>query len=378
MKTLIVFGAGDFGSQLARMLDHPDMKKSLGDLEIKYFSDNDRAKWGSYVCGIPVLRPKDMLEHLEEVDGVCISSPKIVDDVMKQLLDMGVKSPVYLTPSYVYEYLWGLDMPPLVEMDITKPRLPVLEYTIVAHCILKCKGCLTASNVRKEFFDDPDWFEKQVKRIKELFSGVRSLRILGGEPLLHERLLDFIYIARRAFPDAELVIISNGLLIPNCSNSFLRAIHKMDAIFSITVYQPTGVIKKKIIRLLSMNQVKYEFRGAVYVFRKSISLKKAYCAEDVFANCPKCPSVVNGILACEKYQELQIMRECFDIDVNDCEKGLAIDIFQTKLNGWEINDFLSKPSQLCAHCALYSGDPAAEFPWVCNHTKAEVSDWILE
>lgn len=378
MKTLIVFGAGHFGEQLAKMLGHSDMKKSLGDLEIKYFADNDRAKWRKHICGIQVLRPEAILEHLEEVDGICISSPNIVDDVMKQLLDMGVKSPVYLTPGYVYEYLWGPDMPALVEMDITKPRLPVLEYLIVAHCNLKCKGCVSASNVREKNFDDPDWFETQAKRIKELFSGVRTLRILGGEPLLHERLLDFITIARRTFPDAELTIISNGLLIPECSSELLQALHKLDVTFSITEFQPTGLIMRKIKKILSTNQVKYELRGAVYVFRKSISLKNTLCAEDAFANCPKCTALVDGILACGEYHTLQLIRQCFDVNVNDSDKGLGINIFETMLNGWEINEFLSKPSRLCAYCVSYPCDRAAEFPWECNHTKAEVSDWVME
>ncbi len=379
MKSLIVFGAGHNGAQLAKMLNNPAINHSLGDLQIKYFACNTREKWDGYYCGLPVVSPVEMLKHLDEVDGICISTPANVDDIMKQLLDMGVTKPVYLTPSYVYEYLWGPDMPPMVEMDITKPRLlPTLSYPIVSHCNLKCKGCATASNVRKSFFDHPDWFEKQMRRIKELFSGVRLLTILGGEPLLHERLFDFVAIARRTFPDAELRIFSNGLLIPECSNELLQALHRLDVGFTITSFQPTGVIKGKITSLLSRNQVKYAFTGPVYTFRRSFNLKKAYCAEDVFANCPKCTAIVDGILACGGYHALQFVRKCFDVDVNDSEKGLGIDIFQTKLDGWEINDFMLKPSQLCAYCTLYYNDPAAEFPWVCNHTEAEARDWVLE
>jgi len=378
VKSLIVFGAGHNGAQLANMLNNPAINHSLGDLQIKYFTCNTREKWGGYCCGLPVVSPVEMLQHLDDVQGICISTPANVDDIMKQLLDMGVTKPVYLTPSYVYEYLWGPDMPPLVEMDITKPRLPMLVYSIVAHCNLKCKGCGTISNVNKRFFDDPDWFEKQARRIKELFSGVRLIQILGGEPLLHERLLDFIAIARRTFPDAELMIVSNGLLIPDCSNELLHAFHKSDVTFLITVYPPTGVIKGKIKCLLSRNHVKYVFSEPVYTFKRCINLKKAYCAEDVFANCLKCTTVLDGILACGIYHVLQQLRQFFDIDVNDCEKGLGINIFKTELNGWEINEFLSKPSKLCAYCALYSGDPVAEFPWVCNHTEVEASDWIIE
>lgn len=85
MRSLIVFGAGHNGAQLAKMLNNSAINHSLGDLQIKYFTCNTREKWGSYYCGLPVVSPVEMLKHLDEVDGICVSTPANVDDIMKQL-----------------------------------------------------------------------------------------------------------------------------------------------------------------------------------------------------------------------------------------------------------------------------------------------------
>lgn len=378
MKKWIVFGAGNNGVHLAQMLQNKDICKTTGNVEIKFFADNAAEKWGDYVYGIPVIAPEEIRNYKDKVDGICISTSKEINSIIKQISDMDIDLSVYMTPDYVYRYMWGPDMPAFAEIDITKPFIPVLEYLIVDHCILKCKGCLTASNIRKARFDSPDNFERTMKRIKELFSGVGSLRILGGEAFLHKDIADFIWIARNLFPTAEIVIISNGLLIPSLPDEVVRLLHKLDIVVSISQYQPTGERQRAIENVLKANCVRYHFRGAVYTFRKSINMDGKYDIERTFKRCGRCPSVINDTLACEKYQEIQLLKQVFHFDIGEWVNDLGIDIFSTEMSGWEINDFLSKPSRLCAYCATYSGDPNIEYKWECNHTDADLGDWIYQ
>lgn len=54
------------------------------------------------------------------------------------------------------------------------------------------------SNIRDEWYISIDKFERDMKRIGELFNGkVDCIHILGGEPLLHPQINALLKIARK-------------------------------------------------------------------------------------------------------------------------------------------------------------------------------------
>jgi len=71
--------------------------------------------------------------------------------------------------------------------------LPNLEYLIVHHCNLNCKGCNKFSPISEEYFADIVEFKKDIIKISELFN-IQEFKILGGEPLLHPKLNKFINV----------------------------------------------------------------------------------------------------------------------------------------------------------------------------------------
>ena len=93
-----------------------------------------------------------------------------------------------------------------------KYYLRVFEVDITDKCNLKCASCLHFSPLTTEpFFYSEDVFESDIKRMSELFN-CSEIRLLGGEPLLHDKLKNLIDIVYKYFPKVKLLIMSNGIL----------------------------------------------------------------------------------------------------------------------------------------------------------------------
>ncbi|MDR2132230.1 MAG: radical SAM protein [Clostridiales Family XIII bacterium] len=98
-----------------------------------------------------------------------------------------------------------------------KPR-PIEEMTfeinIADHCNMSCQMCDHYSQLAEAHCVDPGIFERDITRMGEIFDHkIACITLLGGEPTLHPRITELIKIARRAFPSAELIILTNGLLL---------------------------------------------------------------------------------------------------------------------------------------------------------------------
>lgn len=385
-KRVICFGAGDRGRQLCKMLCNPVLRKSLGDIEIRFFSDNavkehdyDVVPIEKYIEGIKIISP-DEINQCHDIDGIIITTSKIVDEAAKQLKDLEIKIPVYLVPDYVYEYKWSEQMPPFVLIDITKPRMPYLECRIVEHCNLNCKGCGGVSNICEEHFVDIDNYEKDLKALKGLFSGIKQFHLLGGEPLLHPELEDFIIKTRMYFPDSKIVVHSNGLLVPKLAQKVLDAMNKYAVDFLFTLYPVTGKIKRRIENRLNAAAVKYVFTSPVYEFRKIINIKGDYDPKEIYKMCAKCINLIDGTLSCGMGKVMQIIENKFHVSICEDKGQHCIDIHTTEYDGWQINEILDSPFNLCAYCSEPNSCEDNEqnvFLWSCGTTPS-LDEFIVQ
>lgn len=378
MEKIIIFGAGKYGRLLHRMLNCPNIR--IGDTvqKVEYFCDNNQLL-GEYVDGVKLIRPHQ-IKNIDEEYLIYISSNHIVDSVMKQLFELGIKNKVYLIPDSVYHFqLEGLFR---IEMDISKPRLPYLECAIVRHCNLNCKGCSAFATIRGKEMMDVCKFEDDLKALKNLYSGIKYFKLFGGEPLLHPQLKEFIEKARQYFPDAELVVHSNGLLVLTVEKEILQIMSEHSVKFVFSVYPATGHIKRKIEQTLKQMDVVYEFREPVYEFKKIIDIKGRYDAEEIYKNCCKCINLIDGTLSCGIGYAMQWLEEKFDIEICKDKRQNCIDIHTTDLSGWQINAKLDSPSNLCSYCAFMDMDTVNDdnyYTWKCiGKEETQLTDWILD
>jgi hypothetical protein len=101
-----------------------------------------------------------------------------------------------------------------MEQAETKPfPLPLgLEMDIAHACNLHCRSCTHYSDYGLKgvvaLSDGARWLGAVAKRLAP-----KSLHLLGGEPTLNPQLCDFIWVVRDLFPEAEVGVVSNGLLL---------------------------------------------------------------------------------------------------------------------------------------------------------------------
>jgi len=58
--------------------------------------------------------------------------------------------------------------------------------------------------------------------------GLRRLTITGGEPLLYNKIILGLFIIRRNFPDAEIALVTNGILLEKAAENLVKA--KLDRV----------------------------------------------------------------------------------------------------------------------------------------------------
>ncbi len=115
------------------------------------------------------------------------------------------------------------------------------EVSLVDHCNLSCQMCDHYSQLSEPWFVDMEQFERDMARMGELFEHkIAAISLLGGEPTLHPCIIDCMRITRGQFPDAEVIVLTNGTLLLQLETSgqrnFWQACRDYDVHIIVTVY----------------------------------------------------------------------------------------------------------------------------------------------
>jgi len=103
-----------------------------------------------------------------------------------------------------------------------------LRISVIDRCNFRCPYCMPED----QFADDAVFLSKnerlrfeEIERIARAFvaSGVRKLRLTGGEPLLRRELPQLVRMLR-AIPEVEdIALTTNGVLLPRCAAALREA-----------------------------------------------------------------------------------------------------------------------------------------------------------
>jgi len=264
-----------------------------------------------------------------------------------------------------------------IPIDNSKPRLDYLEIEISNICNLNCKGCSEFSNLVCEVNQvDHNAFRRDLERIKYFFWGVGKIRLLGGEPLKNPDFIKFIKTAREIYPDSDLRLVTNGLLIPVLKNNDLEEIKKLNCSFDVSNYPPTKRILKTIKNRLNQSGIVYHISTPVRFFFKLFLPEPLESPDESYKNClfTHCHSLGGGYLsACSHQFWAYRLNTVFDLNYPVEEK---IDIYRTSYSGWELDEIFKKPLDFCRYC------PKGMVPyrWKSGVTKekARPEDWIAK
>lgn len=255
-----------------------------------------------------------------------------------------------------------------------KPRLHRLVVHITDHCNLNCAGCTHFSNIASPAYANVDDFERDIKRLAELFSTISEIYLLGGEPLLHPDVAGFMRATREAFPDSRINVMTNGVLAHRMEAPFWQALHDYDAVLVCDLYP----IALKVDRV---NALAEEYGATIEwtesrdeFFRLPIDPKGGHDAADAFRRCRwvnNCPILRDGKLyPCAYIAYVDILKDTFGLDGMEVTDRDWISIYDEH-DGYKVMDFLINPVPWCQYCDF---DSMQMRPW--SRSKHDAGEWI--
>lgn len=235
----------------------------------------------------------------------------------------------------------------------------LIEFHIVEHCNLNCKGCIHFSPLADKSFITLKTYRDDVKKIANITIGcVREVHILGGEPLLHPELIKILKITRSYFKTSEIKLISNGILVLSQKESFWQAMKQNNIHLSVTEY-PIKINYKQISHLTKKYGIKYSFyapskENAQWHFPIDItgSQDEQYSYDNCRKgnNCTNINIIKGKLYMCPICSNIKYFNKFFKKDCK-IEESDYLKISEIK-NIEEINKFISHPSPFCKYCNI--------------------------
>lgn len=241
------------------------------------------------------------------------------------------------------------------------------EISLADHCNLSCQMCDHFSQLSKPWYVDMEQFDKDLEQMGRIYEHrIGYITLLGGEPTLHEGLIDCIKIVRREFPDSQLIILTNGVKLLELEHgkngNLWQACRDYNVHITVTVYPiklDYGKIEDKakeygVSLAMSSNIHASELTKVVKISdRHTMDLEggveKFYCVNCLYFN--KFNVLKDGKLyMCPIAAHSNILNEKFGIRL-ELSKDDALDI--SSVDSWEeIADFSSWHVPFCRYCDL--------------------------
>ncbi len=260
-----------------------------------------------------------------------------------------------------------------------KSQIPILHIHLTDHCNLNCRGCDNFSPLSPEVFADIAVFERDCARMSELGSErVQEIQLLGGEPLLHPQVIDFLTISRNYFPETTIKMITNGVLLLKQKPEFWDACRRNNIEIVVTKY-PIKIDHEAIEQFAKQQGVQFSFYGSTAEVEKNmqcmpLDLSGKQNARDSFLRCSsanRCIALDNGkIYTCAVIPYVKYFNAHFNKNLPVTQADY-IDIYKAK-NIDEILEFLSKPMPFCRFCNQRG------MIWDIGYgvSKKEIKEWI--
>ena len=374
-----------FGCRDGAYLNEQIKKNGQARYETICFCDNKAELHGSYIDNLSVLPFEELVQKYQsrEIDAVIIAVRKGYSRfrIIEQLQNAGVTKIILVKPSVLtyrlpivfdeknplYNLQW-LDM-----QIVSKPIIHHLEANLADGCNLNCRGCLHFSNLyRKDEIPDSNELLDSIAEIAK-HCEIFQFRVLGGEPLLNPDLEEFLIKLRKILPNADLAVISNGILIPKMPESLFKTMKENYIGFNLTLYSPTLKMKDRIYEVLDKSGVAYGSHEA-----KTDKFEKFLCLEpnDIdlkpYEVCePRGILVVKEkcLYRCPVEAYIDKYYERFNIDLKAPD---GINIFEFK-GDWNrlVVDLYLRPRSLCNFCSTES----SFYEW--SNGKPEKDDWLV-
>jgi len=376
MAKYIIMGAGNVGKANFELLEKFDMGQNIVG-----FADNDFYKVGEELCNrkiYSVYRAKKMIEK-NEIRGMILPSSLSVfshHDLAKQLSANSVDC-FYVPPlkylekeipnaAVIEDLLFNID---------NSEYINVLQIMTADQCNLNCGGCSHFSSlVKNEKFYGPENFTKDLHRIHTLVKGIENIIFVGGEPLLNKDLPEMISEIHDVFPEANIAIITNALLLLNMSDSFWETVMKHNVMIDVTYYPPVSEKIDKIHETLIEHGVRYKIWPERMEFKKRVNPSGNSDPQKTWDYCRErsCITMSNGEIAtCYMPLVIDYFNEHFGTKID--MSSSVIDLYDPKLTGVDLVNKLTHYQDACRYC---HDDVSVRWSRCASPAEAKIENWV--
>lgn len=263
-----------------------------------------------------------------------------------------------------------------------KPTL-YLELHVAEQCNLNCRMCSHFSCLAEPELLSPEDFERDMKRLAELFdNGVEQIKLLGGEPLLNPDLPELCRIARHYFPDNKLFVLTNGILLPQMPEDFWATCRSEKVTVLCSEYPIAfdyqGAAELAQEKAVIYQRVTYERdeQGAKVFHHLPLDLTGQQNPVASYQDCFQANSgtvtLYHGrLFTCTVAANARHFKRYFSSDILLSSRD-SIDIHEAK-SAWEIMEFLARPIPFCRYCDVKH----RTFNHTWGTTKKDIREWTL-
>lgn len=236
------------------------------------------------------------------------------------------------------------------------PMLDYLVINVVDHCNLNCAGCDHFSPLADKREVPFEHIRRDVHRLRELMEDrVGFIWIMGGEPLLHPELEKVVRLVREEFPQSDIAVMSNGILLADQSECFWQCLHETSTILQVTKY-PIKVDYDKNRELAKKHGVRFEYYAGGNTVKTlyHIPLDPEGNQDPTrnFMECfhvQRCCMLANGRLyPCTVAPNIPVFNKFFGKEIPLGEYD-GIDIFAIG-SGEDLLEKLARPMPVCRYC----------------------------
>lgn len=232
-----------------------------------------------------------------------------------------------------------------------------LDIHLVDQCNLNCAYCSHLAPFADKSFLSPEKLEKDLASIPMFVRNkFKYIYLLGGEPLLHPQVCDFMKIARKYFPNKDIRFLTNGILLPKMNQSFYDCLKENDVFLDITQY-PIKFDYSFIDELKDINVLTHRVsnNSSVGFWRQQLDPKgeQDYTYQYNFCiNHRKkvCLSLDGTLLrSCPTEKFAHFLNKFQDINIRNFKED-CIDLSKVT-DIQEVEDWYYTPKKFCSQCA---------------------------
>lgn len=326
--------------------------------------------------GFPVISPTVLLNDYKN-NLIAIMNYNYQNDIYNFLLSSGIKANniIFLMTNEISEFL--------TSSRKMVPQNNLLEYfvlNILDHCNLNCQCCDHFACIADKNFVTLQNIEKDVFSMTKIMDGnVNRIGIMGGEPLLHPDLLEIIRLTRKAFPDTNIQLVTNGILLLKQKKEFWKCCYHNKIVIVNTKY-PLNIDYESIASTAKSYNVTLEFYGDTgeivkTSYKAPLDLDGKQHPVKSFCNCyhaNNLPLFMNGNLyACTIAPNIHHFNKYFGTDLRLEKKDILTILEDTTKE--DIFEFLSSPKPFCRYCITHLRSNG--IPW--STSRRIIDEWLI-